>query len=96
MYSIKNSEDLFNRFINLKYVGYKIMEPSIQGLAGIVQNEMALSEEDLNQWLKQAEDVAIRLNWYHKFYLEEFKKVVEDVIHNAHNDRQLQNQLTNN
>jgi len=46
--------------------------------------------------LSEAEDVAIRLNWYHKFYLEEFKKVVDDVIHNAHNDRQLQNQLTNN
>jgi hypothetical protein len=81
---IKDSEALFNEFMELQKTTPMALHYSMRNLAVIVQNNVEIPVEDLAKWMDEAEDVKCRLEYLHKVQMENYAALVHKVVEYAY------------
>jgi hypothetical protein len=81
---IKDSEALFNEFMELQKIVPMALHYKMRNLATMVQNNVEIPVEDLAQWMEEAEDVKRKLEYLHRVQMENYAALVHKVVEYAY------------
>ena len=81
---IKDSEALFKEFMELQTVAPMSAHYKIRSLATIVQNDVEIPVEELAEWMDEAEDVKLTLEYLHKVQMGKYAELVHKVVEYAY------------